>query len=55
MIDNSEMRDLDCRTPHTSHCLPTGEIMISIMGDREGNGKSDFILIDSKTYKTKGM
>lgn len=48
------MRDLDCRTPHTSHCLPTGEIMISIMGDREGNGKCDFVLVDAKTYKTKG-
>lgn len=48
------MVDLDCRTPHTTHCLANGEIMISIMGDKEGNGKSDFILIDGKTYKTKG-
>lgn len=48
------MRNLDCRTPHTSHCLPTGEIMISIMGDRQGNGKCDFVLVDGKTYKTTG-
>ncbi|KAJ8958139.1 hypothetical protein NQ318_006076 [Aromia moschata] len=54
VIDASEMVDLDCRTPHTTHCLATGEIMISIMGDKEGNGKCDFILIDGKTYKTKG-
>ncbi|KAJ8947167.1 hypothetical protein NQ314_008668 [Rhamnusium bicolor] len=53
VIDASEMVDHDCRTPHTAHCLATGEIMISIMGDKEGNGKCDFILIDGTTYKTK--
>lgn len=26
-------------TPHTSHCLPTGEVMISTLGDPKGNGK----------------
>lgn len=24
---------------HTSHCLPSGEVMISALGDPEGNGK----------------
>ncbi|KAJ8924893.1 hypothetical protein NQ315_001050 [Exocentrus adspersus] len=54
VIDASEMVNLDCRTPHTTHCLANGEIMISVMGDKDGNGKSDFILIDGKTYKTTG-
>lgn len=54
VIDSSEMRGLDCGTPHTSHCLATGEIMISVMGDKEGNSKCDFVLIDGKTYKTTG-
>lgn len=25
--------------PHTSHCLGTGDIMISCLGDPSGNGK----------------
>lgn len=48
------MLSLDCRTPHTTHCLATGDIMISVMGDNEGNGKCDFVLFDSKTYENKG-
>lgn len=24
---------------HTSHCLPSGEVMVSSLGDPEGNGK----------------
>lgn len=48
------MHAFDCATPHTSHCLPTGEIMISTLGDVDGNGKGNFILIDGKTYKAKG-
>jgi len=39
---------------HTSHCLADGNIMISGMGDAEGNGKGSFILIDGKTFKVKG-
>lgn len=54
IIDSSEMNAFDCSTPHTTHCLPSKEIMISIMGDKEGNGKGDFILIDSETLKVKG-
>lgn len=48
------MQAFDCSTPHTTHCLPSKEIMISTMGDKEGNGKGDFILIDSETLKVKG-
>lgn len=29
---------------HTSHCLGSGEIMVSAMGDVEGNPKGNFIL-----------
>lgn len=54
VIEASEMNDLNCATPHTTHCLPTGELMVSIMGDNEGNGKGDFLLIDAQTLKTKG-
>ncbi|KAK9688414.1 56kDa selenium binding protein (SBP56) [Popillia japonica] len=54
VIDASEMHEFNCATPHTTHCLPTGEIMISTMGDVNGNARGNFILIDGKTYKTKG-
>jgi len=32
--------------PHTSHCLGSGEIMISCMGDPEGNGQGGYVLLD---------
>ncbi|XP_029436590.1 methanethiol oxidase isoform X1 [Rhinatrema bivittatum] len=40
--------------PHTSHCLASGEIMISTIGDPSGNGKGGFILLDGKTFEVKG-
>ena len=32
--------------PHTVHCLPGGEIMISMLGDANGNGPGGFLLLD---------
>ncbi|NXM35562.1 SBP1A oxidase, partial [Oxyruncus cristatus] len=40
--------------PHTSHCLGTGDILISCLGDPAGNGKGSFILLDGKTFEVKG-
>nr|CAH7719517.1 unnamed protein product [Callosobruchus chinensis] len=54
VIEPSEMKKLNCSTPHTAHCLASGEIMISTMGDKDDNGKCDFVLIDGKTYQMKG-
>ncbi|KAF5304015.1 hypothetical protein FQA39_LY01800 [Lamprigera yunnana] len=54
IIDPVELKALNCTYPHTTHCLPTGEIMISTMGDNNGDGKGEFVLIDAKTYKVKG-
>jgi methanethiol oxidase len=34
-------------TPHTVHCLPTGQVMISMLGDAQGNGPGGFLLLDS--------
>ena len=33
--------------PHTSHCLASGEVMISAMGDANGNAKGNAELISS--------
>ncbi|KAJ0178390.1 hypothetical protein K1T71_006213 [Dendrolimus kikuchii] len=54
VIDGSEMRSFNCSFPHATHCLATGEIMISTMGDKDENGQGDFVLIDSKTLKVTG-
>lgn len=54
VIDGSKMRSFNCSFPHTTHCLATGEIMISTMGDKDGYGKGDFVLIDAKTLELKG-
>ncbi|XP_064614982.1 methanethiol oxidase-like isoform X2 [Liolophura sinensis] len=40
--------------PHTSHCLGSGEVMISCMGDPMGNGKGGFMLLDGETFNVKG-
>jgi len=31
--------------PHTVHCLPDGRIMLSMLGDRDGNGPGGFLLL----------
>jgi selenium-binding protein 1 len=40
-------------TPHTVHCLPDGQIMISMLGDKEGNGPGGFLLLD-QDFKIAG-
>lgn len=54
MIKAEEMYKFNCATPHTTHCLPNGEVMISVLGDVDGNGKGDFILLDGKDFTVKG-
>ena len=34
--------------PHTTHCLASGEILVSCLGDKDGNAQgSGFLLLDS--------
>ncbi|XP_050405614.2 methanethiol oxidase [Patella vulgata] len=40
--------------PHTSHCLGSGQIMISCMGDPDGNNKGGFILLDGEDFSVVG-
>lgn len=39
--------------PHTTHCLADGQVMISCMGDPEGNAKGGFVILDGKTFEMK--
>ena len=40
--------------PHTVHCMPGNNIVISMLGDREGNGIGGFAVIDAETFEVKG-
>ncbi|PWA21782.1 hypothetical protein CCH79_00020889, partial [Gambusia affinis] len=40
--------------PHTSHCLASGQIMISCMGEPAGGGKGGFVLLDGETFEVVG-
>ncbi|XP_078601728.1 methanethiol oxidase-like [Branchiostoma floridae x Branchiostoma japonicum] len=40
--------------PHNTHCLASGEVMISTIGDPCGNGRGGFILLDGDTFELKG-
>ncbi len=35
-------------TPHTVHCLADGNIMLSMLGDAQGEGPGGFLLLDEK-------
>jgi len=39
--------------PHTVHCLPSGEIMLSMLGDRRGEAPGGFMLLDEE-FNVKG-
>jgi selenium-binding protein 1 len=34
--------------PHTVHCLPDGQVMISMLGDGQGNAPGGFLLLDDQ-------
>ncbi|GFG39320.1 hypothetical protein Cfor_02245, partial [Coptotermes formosanus] len=55
VIEGELLRALNVSTPHTTHCLASGEIMISVMGDKHGNGKGEFVIIDAHTLEIKGL
>uniref|UniRef100_A0A1B6C6R3 Methanethiol oxidase n=1 Tax=Clastoptera arizonana TaxID=38151 RepID=A0A1B6C6R3_9HEMI len=55
VLEPEEMHVFGVSTPHTTHCLPSGDVMISTMGDVNGNGKGEFILIDGKSWTYKGL
>ncbi|XP_025407868.1 methanethiol oxidase isoform X2 [Sipha flava] len=53
-IEPSEVHGFNVSALHTTHCLPNGDVMISTMGDAQGNGKGDFLLIDAEKGIVKG-
>src|SRR5829696_8195125 len=48
------VRETGLSRPHTVHCMPGDNIVISMLGDAEGNGACGFAVLDAKTFELKG-
>lgn len=55
VLSPAEVHEHGVSTLHTSHCAPTGEIMISTMGKPNGDAQGEFLCIDSETFEVKGL
>jgi methanethiol oxidase len=40
--------------PHTVHCMPGDNVVMSMLGDADGNAAGGFAVLDSKTFEVKG-
>ena len=40
--------------PHTVHCMPGDNVVISMLGDRDGGGSGGFAVLDARTFEVKG-
>jgi methanethiol oxidase len=55
VIEPEELvRQTGLTRPHTVHCMPGENIVISMLGDADGNGACGFAVIDAKTFEVKG-
>src|SRR6185436_2383064 len=55
VIEPRELADKTGYTrPHTVHCMPGDNIVISMLGDRDGGGAGGFAVLDARTFEVKG-
>jgi selenium-binding protein 1 len=40
--------------PHTVHCMPGDNVVISMLGDTEGRGSGGFAVLDAHSFEVKG-
>jgi selenium-binding protein 1 len=40
--------------PHTVHCMPGENVVVSALGDADGGGVGGFAVVDAKTFEVKG-
>ena len=40
--------------PHTVHCMPGDNVVVSMLGDAAGNGAGGFAVLDARTFDVKG-
>jgi selenium-binding protein 1 len=48
------VRETGYTRPHTVHCMPGDNIVISMLGDAHGNGAGGFAVLDAQTFEVKG-
>lgn len=46
VIEPQDVLKTNLSSPHTVHCLPDGNIMLSMLGDAKGNGPGGFLLLN---------
>ena len=55
VIERDELvRATGLTRPHTVHCMSGENIVISMLGDAEGNGACGFAVLDARTFEIKG-
>ncbi|WP_278002477.1 selenium-binding protein SBP56-related protein [Natrinema gelatinilyticum] len=48
VIEPEEVYEYDLSAPHTVHCIPDGQIMISMLGDADGDLPGGFLLLNEE-------
>jgi methanethiol oxidase len=48
------VRETGLTRPHTVHCMPGENVVISMLGDADGNGACGFAVLDARTFEIKG-
>jgi methanethiol oxidase len=48
------VRETGLTRPHTVHCMPGDNVVISMLGDAHGNGACGFAVLDARTFEVKG-
>src|SRR5262249_45770178 len=55
VIERDELvRTTGLTRPHTVHCMPGGNVVVSMLGDANGHGACGFAVLDAQTFEVKG-
>jgi methanethiol oxidase len=55
VIESAEIaRETGYTRPHTVHCMPGENVVISMLGDADGAAAGGFAVIDARTFEIKG-
>ena len=55
VIEPEELvRETGYTRPHTVHCMPGDNVVLSMLGDADGNAAGGFAVLDARTFEVKG-
>ena len=54
VIEPEEVFEHDLSAPHTVHCIPDGQILISMLGDADGELPGGFLQLDESDFSVAG-